>query len=295
MELRNGPPRLRPYRARLPPVVHFALCQSFSFLRLFTLHFAFIAYFCTMNQLTLYESLWVYEGRSQRKREHGHPAIQLFLSPDEPFRLDFPGEQVECRACIVNALHPRLCDHEGVAIVLFNVEYETLASVRLKNAYLGERPYCVLDDSLAERLIALYQAGEWRSDPLRILEALLPADEVPPRDLRITRVLDYLKGDVECLYNTAELARLACLSESHFLHLFKEQMRIPVRKYLQWRRMRQALILLGQGKSLTEAALLCGFADLSHFNRTFQKMFGLPPSRVLQKSSFVQVQVAHAG
>lgn len=244
-----------------------------------------------MNLLTLYDTLWVYEGVSRHKREHGHPAVQLFLCLDGPFRLVFPDGTVESRACIVNALHPRLCDQPGLRIVLVNVEYGTGLAQRLRRRYLSVAPWLALDDAWADDLIARYQAGTWRDNPVLLFAPLLDCDPPPLADDRLAGVLDYLREHAEMPYSASSLARVANLSTSRLMHLFKELMQVPVCRYLQWRRMRLAFRLIGQGKNLTEAALLCGFADLSHFHRMFVRLFGLPPSQIIQKSSFVQVVV----
>jgi AraC-like DNA-binding protein len=73
------------------------------------------------------------------------------------------------------------------------------------------------------------------------------------------------------------------------MHLFKEQVGVPLRRYLLWHRILAAVDRATQGETLTEAAHASGLADSAHLSRAFREIFGLSPSRVLKNSSFIQV------
>ena len=100
-------------------------------------------------------------------------------------------------------------------------------------------------------------------------------------DARIARLLDKLNCCIgkECVkpqqWRAADIALELNLSESRFLHLFKDTMQIPWRPYLLWRRLICAVQTLQQGKTATEAAYIAGFSDSAHLSRTFKKQFGL--------------------
>ncbi|WP_212748369.1 helix-turn-helix domain-containing protein [Pseudoalteromonas phenolica] len=100
-------------------------------------------------------------------------------------------------------------------------------------------------------------------------------------DARIARLLDKLNHCIgkECVkpqqWRAVDIAAELNLSESRFLHLFKDTMQIPWRPYLLWRRLICALQTLQQGKTATEAAYIAGFSDSAHLSRTFKKQFGL--------------------
>lgn len=83
----------------------------------------------------------------------------------------------------------------------------------------------------------------------------------------------------ECLkpdhWRAAEVATQFALSESRFLHLFREQMGIAWRPYLLWRRLLCAVNMIRQGSNATDAAHRAGFADSAHLSRTFVRMFGM--------------------
>jgi AraC-like DNA-binding protein len=112
---------------------------------------------------------------------------------------------------------------------------------------------------------------------MRALEHLVgPDPSHPAPDPRIARVLDWLGQHVEDSVTVADAAGIACLSESRFSHLFVEEIGLPFRTFVLWRRLMRAVDRMAAGGSLTAAAHQAGFSDSAHFSRTFHRMFGLP-------------------
>ncbi|MBD1582114.1 helix-turn-helix domain-containing protein [Pseudoalteromonas sp. S16_S37] len=72
-----------------------------------------------------------------------------------------------------------------------------------------------------------------------------------------------------------DIAQSLGLSESRFLHVFKDNMQLPWRPYLLWRRLMCAIQSLSRGETATQAAYISGFADSAHLSRTFKKQFGI--------------------
>ena len=109
---------------------------------------------------------------------------------------------------------------------------------------------------------------------------MLAGEEAPPPpvDPRIDAVLDYLRRTPSPPPTITELTRVATLSESRLQHLFREQVGVPIRRYLLWQRILTAMSLLAEGASVTEAAHAAGFADGAHLTRTTHRMNGVSPS-----------------
>lgn len=53
--------------------------------------------------------------------------------------------------------------------------------------------------------------------------------------------------------SSQELAHLVNLSENRLAHLFKEQTGTPIRRYLLWLKLREAIKIILQGESFTTA------------------------------------------
>ena len=77
----------------------------------------------------------------------------------------------------------------------------------------------------------------------------------------------------------SDVAREASLSRFHFCRLFHRETGLPFRQYLQELRVRRARALLADaGLTVTEVAYAAGFNDLSHFDKVFRRVTGVPPS-----------------
>jgi AraC-like DNA-binding protein len=128
---------------------------------------------------------------------------------------------------------------------------------------------------LAENQIA---APEGRAS----LGGLLGIDGQASPDARIAAALRHMRDEPHRAHRLTSLAARAGLSPSRFLHLFKAETGVPLRRYRIWNRMRAAVRASGDGASLTEAAHAAGFASSAHFASAFRDMFGMIPSDLVK-------------
>ena len=92
-------------------------------------------------------------------------------------------------------------------------------------------------------------------------------------DARISAALRQMRDEPHGAHPLTDLAHRAGLSSSRFLHLFKAETGVPLRRYRIWNRMGAAVRARGEGASLTEAAHAAGFASSAHFSSAFRDMF----------------------
>jgi AraC-like DNA-binding protein len=79
--------------------------------------------------------------------------------------------------------------------------------------------------------------------------------------------------------DVAALARIAMISEAHFIRTFKLAFGETPHRYLQRRRLERAMALLRETeRPVTEICLEVGFASLGTFSRTFSRVLGMSPS-----------------
>ena len=75
------------------------------------------------------------------------------------------------------------------------------------------------------------------------------------------------------------LARVAHVSEAHFIRTFRATFGETPHRYLQRRRVERAMFLLVQtDRSVTEICFDVGFSSLGTFSRTFSAIVGASPS-----------------
>jgi AraC family transcriptional regulator len=100
----------------------------------------------------------------------------------------------------------------------------------------------------------------------------------PPRDWR--RVCDYIDAHLHEEIVLVDLADAGGWSVRHFSRMFRQSTRQTPHSFILRKRVDRAKDLLKKQKlPLAEIALICGFADQSHFTTSFRKATGLTPLR----------------
>ena len=107
-------------------------------------------------------------------------------------------------------------------------------------------------------------------------------------DERVTKVLAAIRASDELRISIEDAAAMAFLSTSRFAHLFKQQVGLPFRRYMLWRKLTRAMLVIGRERTISTAAHEADFADAAHLTRTFYQMFGLPPS-VMMRGEFFEI------
>lgn len=95
---------------------------------------------------------------------------------------------------------------------------------------------------------------------------------------RILKVKDYITKNYRDEIRLSVLAKLACMSESAFSRYFKLHTGRTVSEFIMELRLGYASrMLVDTTKSIAEISFLCGYNNLSHFNRVFRRKKGCSP------------------
>ena len=96
---------------------------------------------------------------------------------------------------------------------------------------------------------------------------------------RMLRAKDTMDREYAEPLDIKRLARIAIVSEAHFIRTFKATYGETPHRYLQRRRVERAMFLLSQtDRSITDISLDVGFNSLGTFSRTFSEIVGQSPS-----------------
>jgi AraC-like DNA-binding protein len=86
------------------------------------------------------------------------------------------------------------------------------------------------------------------------------------------------------------LARIAHVSEAHFIRTFRATFGETPHRYLQRRRVERAMFLLrGTDRNVTDICLDVGFNSLGTFSRSFQEIVGESPTSYRGRGPIVAV------
>lgn len=91
------------------------------------------------------------------------------------------------------------------------------------------------------------------------------------------------------------LARIAHVSEAHFIRTFRAAFGETPNRYLQRRRVERAMFLLrATDRSVTDICMDVGFSSLGTFSRVFRDVVGEPPSAYRRRGPFPPVPTCFA-
>ena len=103
-------------------------------------------------------------------------------------------------------------------------------------------------------------------------------------DKRIAKLIRYIRENINRNITIDELASFCCLTNDHFIRLFKKEMQCTPIQYINQKKIEKAQLLLIVGNlSIKEIAYQLSFENISYFYRLFSKITGLPPNRYKEK------------
>ena len=141
-----------------------------------------------------------------------------------------------------------------------------------RTAFLRWRLQRVLADGDSMRL------DEWAADAVAALSdrnvATRPIESYAARIENVRRFIASEYGEPHTL---ASLASMANMSPFHFARIFRDLAGVPPHRYLLDVRLERADAMLRDGASVTNACFDSGFANLSHFIRSFRRRFRCAP------------------
>jgi len=101
---------------------------------------------------------------------------------------------------------------------------------------------------------------------------------------KLERVIAHIEDNLASKLSLPNIAEIAGISVSHLKTLFRNSTGVPVYEYVLRRRVERAQLLLRNHKlSISEIALVTGFAHQSHLARHMHRILGHTPSAVRGK------------
>lgn len=101
---------------------------------------------------------------------------------------------------------------------------------------------------------------------------------VEERNRRMLRARDAMDRGYAQPLDIPTLARIACVSEAHFIRTFRATFGETPHRYLQRRRVERSMFLLRESdRSVTDICFDVGFTSLGTFSRTFREIVGQSP------------------
>lgn len=101
---------------------------------------------------------------------------------------------------------------------------------------------------------------------------------------RLAYIIKHIRENLDQKLTVKNLSKKACMSESNFHRVFKNELDISPIDFINTERIKLASTLLkNPHKKIKEVSAQCGFNSLSYFNRQFKKYNSLSPKLYKQK------------
>lgn len=228
---------------------------------------------------------------------HAHHAFQLVIGIDGDVGAQGKkGDWRSGRGLVVPPDVEHSFDGLGSSAAMLFVDPESREGVWLRSSFKRDIAFVPAErvapasEALRTFLERPHESADMRTLILQCVQAMC-AGAPPSRkmDERVTKVLQEIRASQDLRISLESAAASVFLSEGRFAHLFKQQVGLPFRRYMLWRKLARAVVAIGRERTLAAAAHAADFSDAAHLTRTFYQMFGIAPS-VMMRGEFFEIE-----
>ena len=254
------------------------------------------------NRFFFWHDIVIYLGDSFETSSHRHHAVQCCIALTGKLEIRWEGleQWEECTAAVIgaNVRHSMRCLNGLVCLIYLEKSsslFKTILEYQYQNTELQkQQPALLLTEPFPADLKRMLldsrrsstepkMTDHLKTECLKFFGGYISSKDIA--DPRIVKLLNLLNAQPRHSFSGHTLAQKINLSQSRMQHLFKQQLGLPIRRYMLWLKLRCALKLAFDGQSLTESAHSVGFSDSAHFSRVFKLTFGISPSLLLKSRS----------
>ncbi|MBW4935701.1 AraC family transcriptional regulator [Marinobacter sp. F4206] len=234
--------------------------------------------------LFLWPDHWQVIGHLMPNRPHRHISASWLVGLDGPFRLQVAGQWRSTSAALVAPDVEQSLDPGNTRMWCAQLDPDSDIWRSLQPLLGGGQS---VDITLPENTMPFPESESCQT----VCQAMSTAVErlggsPEPLDPRVRRVCDCLRAELPEKVDVQGLGAVVGLSSSRLSHLFRQQVGVPLRRFLLHLKMNRVLAHWKPGKSMSELATEAGFYDQPHFVRTARGMFDALPSEYVSTGWF---------
>lgn len=232
---------------------------------------------------TCYPGVWLwpgqalYAGPSLDLAPHSGSVWCLAVGVDDELVVTADGQRVGARSVLIPPRVVHHLDSRGGRLVSCYLDPSSDRAAAAGAKCGGAAGAFAIDHADVEVLVDL-PADDAAAQRWLNLAAPVSARRMDPR---IRDTLTRITTEAGIVLESRRLAADVGLSESRFLHLFRQESGTSLRRYRLWMRLIRAGLAISAGKNMTEAAAEAGFASPSHLSDRFKSTFGLTATQLL--------------
>jgi len=191
-----------------------------------------------------------------------------------------PNEAIQCEAASGDMDLVVLVVDTGYLARLLGETRSPFARARVRDSQLDAgfwQAVCAISDGDADAL-----EREALTDALLVMAHERHAERAPPRAppgrTPVARARELIEACHDQRLTLDRIAEAAGLSKYHLARKFRDEIGVPVHRYVRLRRAREALRRLRRGEAPADTALACGFTDQAHLTRVLRQTIGFTPA-----------------
>ncbi|KIZ39471.1 MULTISPECIES: AraC family transcriptional regulator [Rhodopseudomonas] len=230
-----------------------------------------------------------YAGLLGRPRQRSCGGYSVYASLEGKLRISVEGGP--SRACAMAFVPPyraHSVESDCRSVVCLMIEPETVdpAAMTALGARIGGAGEGVLAGRIRRAYLALLASGRRNGFTTAEFDTLFFGEALPVRsiDRRIARTIVRLNDFSGSAATADDCAGMVNLSQSRFLHLFKDETGISFRALRAWKRARHLLHFVNEDINLAHLAQDIGYPDSSHFSHSIRRFYGLQPRAIFSGS-----------
>jgi AraC-like DNA-binding protein len=230
-----------------------------------------------------------YAGLLGRPRRRSSGGFSIYVALQGQLRVTIEGQAGQAgEMAYVPPYLPHSVDSDFGSVIALVIEPESVLSGPMASlgARINSTGAAAMADRIREAYRALVATGRREGFTTSEFDNLFFGEALPARkiDRRIAAAVVRL-NDVSGAPVTAEdCAAAANLSQSRFLHLFKDETGVSFRALRAWKRARHLLHFVNADINLAHLAQDIGYPDSTHFSHSIRRFYGLQPRAIFSGS-----------
>lgn len=229
-----------------------------------------------------------YAGLLGRPRQRTSGGFAIYVSMQGVLHVSQGGHTSVGELAVVEPYVPHSLRSEHLSVISLVIEPETIPVDSWQA--LAARLSGPSGAALAARIRGAYEAlrvtGRRDGFTTSEFDTIFFGQELATRsiDPRIARAIVRLNDFSGAVATAVDCAASVHLSQSRFLHLFKDQTGISFRAFRAWKRARHLLHFVNEDINLAHLAQDIGYPDSTHFSHSIRRFYGLQPRAIFSGS-----------
>jgi AraC-like DNA-binding protein len=230
-----------------------------------------------------------YAGLLGRPRQRTIGGFAIYVALQGGLRISIDGQPD--RRGVIAVVPPYLThgiESDGRCIICLVIEPETVGAGAMEALArrLDGADAAPVAGRIRRAYLDLLAAGRRNGFTTAEFDTLFFGETLSPRPLdpRIARTIARLNDFSGQAETAAGCAAAVMLSQSRFLHLFKDQTGVSFRAFRAWKRARHLLHFVNADTNLAHLAQDIGYPDSTHFSHSIRRFYGLQPRAIFSGS-----------